>query len=164
MTTRQSATALRHSVRGVALFEAGKGVVALLSAIGAVSLLHHDVAAVIEQWAAHLHLNAAKRVPAVFMHAIAQLTDARLWLLAVLAACYSGLRFIEAYGLWHHRRWAEWLAAASGAIYIPFEIYELLRHVSWLSATAFIVNVAIVGLMISALRARKAANGQEAGH
>ena len=41
------------------------------------------------------------------------------------ALTYSAIRFTEAYGLWRERRWAEWLSAVSGAIYLPFEIYEL---------------------------------------
>ncbi|MCZ7627423.1 MAG: DUF2127 domain-containing protein [Candidatus Methylomirabilis sp.] len=43
-----------------------------------------------------------------------------------MAAGYASVRFVEAYGLWLERRWAEWFAAVSGGIYIPFEIYELL--------------------------------------
>jgi uncharacterized membrane protein (DUF2068 family) len=53
--------------------------------------------------------------------------------------------------LWRQRRWAEWLAVISGAIYIPFEVYELLERVSWLSLAALLVNVFIVGIMMNAL-------------
>jgi uncharacterized membrane protein (DUF2068 family) len=49
------------------------------------------------------------------------------------------------------RRWAEWFAAVSGGIYIPFELYELFKGVTWLSLGALVVNVFIVGLMINAL-------------
>jgi uncharacterized membrane protein (DUF2068 family) len=72
-------------------------------------------------------------------------------LLAALAATYGLVRFIEAYGLWHGRRWAEWFAAVSGAIYIPFELYELLQGINWLSLGALVVNVLVVGLMVNAL-------------
>ena len=49
------------------------------------------------------------------------------------------------------RRWAEWFAAISGGIYIPFELYELFQGVTWLSLGALVVNVFIVGLMVNAL-------------
>jgi uncharacterized membrane protein (DUF2068 family) len=59
------------------------------------------------------------------------------------------------FGLWRGRRWAEWFAAVSGGIYIPFELYELFQGVTWLSVGALLVNVFVVGLMINALlRAR----------
>ena len=47
---------------------------------------------------------------------------------SLVASIYVILRFIEAYGLWYVRPWAEWLAIASGSIYIPFEIADLLRR------------------------------------
>lgn len=40
------------------------------------------------------------------------------------------MRFVEAYGLWRERRWANWLAAISEGIYLPVEIYELFARVT----------------------------------
>ena len=67
------------------------------------------------------------------------------------AATYGLVRFIEAYGLWHERRWAEWFATVSGGIYIPFELYELFHRVSWISVGALVINVLVVFLMSYAL-------------
>ena len=64
---------------------------------------------------------------------------------------YAAIRFAEAYGLWFERRWAEWLAALSGAIYVPVEIYELTRGVSWIKLTALLLNAAIVIYMCRVL-------------
>lgn len=71
--------------------------------------------------------------------------------MASLAAIYGLVRFVEAYGLWGGRRWAEWFAAVSGGVYVPFEIYELSESVNWLSAGALAVNVLIVGFVTNAL-------------
>ena len=67
---------------------------------------------------------------------------------------YALVRFIEAYGLWRARLWAEWLAAASGAIYVPFELYELSRGVSWIKLAALAANLAVVAFMVLSLRSR----------
>jgi uncharacterized membrane protein (DUF2068 family) len=103
---------------------------------------------------AHLHLNPAKRYPRVFFAAAAHLTDARLWMLAAMAGAYAVVRFIEAYGLWRGRRWAEWFAAISGGVYIPFELYELFRGEIWLSVAAIVVNLFVVGVMVKTLARR----------
>jgi uncharacterized membrane protein (DUF2068 family) len=142
---------LFNSVRAVALFEAAKGTLVLLTGFGALSLIHHDAQQFAEQLVSHLHLNPAKHYPQIFIDAAAHLTDTRLWLMASLAASYGLVRFVEAYGLWHGRRWAEWFAAVSGGIYIPFELYELFQRGSWLSLGALVINVLVVVLMISAL-------------
>lgn len=139
------------TVRAVALFEAAKGALVFLAGFSALSLIHHDAQRLAEQMVAHLHLNPANRYPRIFLDTAAHLTDARLWVLASLAATYGLVRFVEAYGLWRGRRWAEWFAAVSGGIYMPFELYELVGGATWLSLGALLANIFIVGLMINAL-------------
>jgi len=154
---------LLNTVRAVALFEATKGTLVILTGFGALSLIHHDVQRIAEQLVGHLHLNPAKHYPRIFIDTAANLTDTRLWRLASLAATYGLIRFVEAYGLWLGRRWAEWFAAVSGGIYIPFELYELLQGATWLAFGALVVNVLIVGLMIhTLLRVQTADRSSEA--
>lgn len=139
------------ALRTVALFEAGKGVVVLLAGFGLLSLIHHDVQRSAERLLAHAHLNPASRYPGIFIDLARQLTDARLALMAVGAAAYSLVRFVEAYGLWHARLWAAWFAALSGGIYIPFELFELYERLTWISAGALVLNSAVVVVMLSCL-------------
>jgi len=67
-----------------------------------------------------------------------------LAVLAMGAIAYSTARFIEAYGLWRERRWAEWFAVVAGGLYIPIELYELVRRVTWIRFGLLAINVAIV--------------------
>jgi uncharacterized membrane protein (DUF2068 family) len=75
-------------------------------------------------------------------------SDARLKTLAGLAFLYSIVRFVEAYGLWHMRSWAEWFAIISGGIYIPLEVFEIAKHVSRLRVLALLVNITIVAYLL----------------
>lgn len=141
-----------HGVRVVAAFEAAKGLLVLAAGFGLLSVVHKDVETVVDELVRHLHLNAANRSPRIFLDAAERFSDVRLWVLAVLAFAYATLRLVEAYGLWQARRWAEWVAVASGAIYLPFELYELAHGASWLKASTLAGNVAIVVYMAYALR------------
>jgi uncharacterized membrane protein (DUF2068 family) len=94
-----------------------------------------------------LHLDAAKKYPRIFLDLAANATDLQLWGLAGLAMAYALLRFAEAYGLWFQRRWAQWIAAVSGGIYVPVEIYELARSITWIKVAALLLNTAVVGYM-----------------
>jgi uncharacterized membrane protein (DUF2068 family) len=67
---------------------------------------------------------------------------------AAFAGLYATVRFIEAYGLWRLRAWAEWFAIVSGSIYVPIEIYEVFKHVTWLRVTVLIVNLVIVAYLV----------------
>ena len=115
------------------------------------SIVHHDVQHVAEQLVSHLHLNPASRYPRVFLDAAAALTEPQARLLVVGAMAYALVRFVEAYGLWRGRRWAEWFAAVSGAIYIPFELYELHQRGGWIAPAALALNILVVALMCRAL-------------
>lgn len=139
-------------LRTVAIFEATKGVLVLVVGGGLLSVMPHNLENVAETIMAHFHLNPANRYPHIFLKLAAQLTDSRLWLLAMFAVAYAILRFVEAYGLWRARSWAEWLAALSGGIYIPFELLGLISHPGWWTAGTLAVNVAVVLFMAYGLR------------
>ncbi|MEO8017148.1 MAG: DUF2127 domain-containing protein [Pseudomonadota bacterium] len=136
------------TLRAVALFESATGILALAAGFGLLSLGPDEVQDVALRIVARSHLNPAAHYPRIFVEFAGQATNTHLLLIAAGAAAYSVVRFVEAYGLWNGRRWAEWFAALSGAIYIPVEVMELNRHVSWLGIAALTANVAIVAVML----------------
>lgn len=145
----------RGAVRAVAFFEAFKGVLVLVAATGLLALVHQDLHDMAASLVRHAHLNPASQYPRIFIDAATRLQDTRLGLLALGAAFYSGVRLVEAYGLYRERAWAEILAAASGAIYMPIEAYEWFVQPSWLRAALLAANTAVVALMINALVRRR---------
>lgn len=145
-------------LRVVAVFEAAKGFVVLLAGFGLLSLIDGDAQAMAEALVRHMHLNPAGHYPTIFINVAAHASDRRLWLLAILAALYALIRWTEAYGLWRQRAWAEWFAAVSGSIYIPLEVYELLKGVSAVKVFTLVANIVVVAYMSYVLwRARRAA-------
>jgi uncharacterized membrane protein (DUF2068 family) len=146
---------LTGGVRAIAILEATKGLLVVVAGFALLATFHAGAQQVAEELVKHLHLNPAKTTPRVFIQLIDDLFNQQLWLLAALAGVYSAARFIEAYGLWRGRRWAEWFAVASGGIYVPFEIYELFRGVSGLKLATLFVNLGIVAYMALVLWASK---------
>ena len=114
-------------------------------------LIHHDVQRFAEQLIAHTHLNPANGYPRIFLDLAGKLSDAKLLALAGLALAYAVIRLAEAYGLWFDRRWAQWLGAVSGGIYLPIEIYELFQHASWVKLIVFLANLGIVMFLVQRL-------------
>ena len=80
------------------------------------------------------------------------LTTAKIWTVAAAALSYSVLRFIEAYGLWYARAWAEWIALVSGTLYLPFEIYKLIHKQNLFHVSVLLINLAVVFYMAYALK------------
>jgi len=136
-----------RGLRAIALLEASKGCLALAVGFGLHYLAGQNVQQLAEQFVAHLHLNVAKHYPAIFIAAAGELNNSRLTLLAIGAMAYAIIRLVEAYGLWHSLCWTEWFALLSGAIYLPFEIYELFEKLSWPGMVVFLINILVVAYM-----------------
>ena len=141
----------RLGLRGIAVLEATKGVLVVLAGIGLAALLHEHAQAIAEAIVARLHLNPGSRYPTIFLSLAAHPDDPRLWAVAASAGVYAAMRFTEAYGLWFGRTWAQWLGAWSGAIYIPVELYEAVRHPTWIHIGLAVANAAIVAYLATSI-------------
>jgi uncharacterized membrane protein (DUF2068 family) len=141
---RRSATGLRV----IGVFEAAKGVLVLLVGFGLFSLIHHAAQDTGEEIVERFHLNLARKHPRILMYAATNLHNPQLRFLAVAALLYSTARFVEAYGLWRMRRWAEWFAILSGGVYLPLELYELIHHATLVKAVVLVINAGIVAYLV----------------
>jgi uncharacterized membrane protein (DUF2068 family) len=148
-------------VRSVAIFEGAKGLVVLVAGFGLLSLIHRDVEAVAESVVRHLHLNPANHYPEIFIRAAGNVKNSRLALLAAGAFVYSAIRLVEAFGLWHERPWAEWLAIVSAALYLPVEVFEFWKHHSILGGLILLGNAALVVGLLHVRLAAHASLGRE---
>lgn len=137
----------KNGLHIVALFEAAKGLLVLLVGCGLLGFIHKDVHLAAEQLVRHLHLNPASHYPSALIDAANRVTDLQLWALALSGVLYSVVRFAEAYGLWKGLQWAEWFGFLTGGMYIPIEILEVIRKVTWPRVTVLTVNLGVVAFL-----------------
>jgi uncharacterized membrane protein (DUF2068 family) len=135
-------------LRAVATVELAKGLVVLLAGFGALTLMHRDAWDVASSFLHFLHISHRHHYAQVFLEIAEGITDRQLWLVAAGAATYSTLRFIEAYGLWRERPWAEWFALISGTVYLPFEVHEMMVRPTLIKLAILLINLAIVLYML----------------
>jgi uncharacterized membrane protein (DUF2068 family) len=105
--------------------------------------LHHLALALI----GHIGLDPEAHYASLLLHYADLLHDANLRALFGLVTLYVALRLTEAWGLWHERRWGEWLAALSGGLYVPFELRHLLHRPTVTNGLVLAVNVAVVAFL-----------------
>ncbi len=158
MTPSPERYAPHRTLKAVALMEAVKGFIVFGAGFGMLVLLHRDVRRIAESLVTRLHIDPGNHFAGIFLNAAAHVTDARLWGVAALAVAYSALRWVEAWGLWFNRRWASWLGAASGAIYVPIEVCELWEKPGAIKAATLTLNVAVVAYLIWTLRQGRSAH------
>jgi uncharacterized membrane protein (DUF2068 family) len=166
MDTHSSNLLVKHfGLRGVAIFEAGKGLLAIAAAIWVITLLHKDMQDVAEHMLKLLHINPDRHLYQLLLRTVGGLTPNWLWVIVSLILGYAVIRFVEATGLWLEKEWAEWFAFISGSLYVPFEIYHLIRRPTPIKWTILTINLLIVlylgWLLQDSLRRRKAAREAE---
>ena len=103
---RASAAEAHRGLHAVALFEAAKGVLALLAATGMEWLGPAPLQRALDALLALLHLDPAHGSPAWLAHA---LNPDAVHLAAAVAVLYGAVRLAEAWGLWRAKVWASWL-------------------------------------------------------
>lgn len=147
-----SQTRLPHfaGLRIVAAFEFAKGLLVLLAGFGLISLIYRNVN--IEDVAGNflhfLHIGPDRHLFRLFVAAAARFDAVNLTTVAMVAALYCVLRFVESYGLWKGRAWAQWVALLSGVVYLPLEIYGLIHKPTMHKWALLSLNVAIVAYMV----------------
>lgn len=128
-------------LHAIAIFEAAKGVLALLAASGLEILGPAPLQRWLHELIIHFQLDPKHGLLDWLSNTI---NPDSVHLTAAIGAAYAALRFVEAWGLWRVRRWASWLGCISAAVYLPLDGYALIAHPGWLSTTVFIVNLAVV--------------------
>jgi uncharacterized membrane protein (DUF2068 family) len=134
-------------LRTVASFEALKGAVVLLLMLLLLGV-HHHVDDIAENLLSQLHIDPDLRISQAFLSAAYRLSDMRLLTITGAAMAYSTVRFVEAWGLWNRRVWAEWFALLSGALYLPWEILKVAQKSNWLHIGILAINVLVVLYML----------------
>lgn len=122
-----------------------KGSLLLLLAVGAFALIHKDVHGLAEQLVEALHLDPTSKRIGPLLEKIGNFaTPAHKAEVGVGAIVFAAFIFVEAWGLWNRRIWAEVLTIVATSLLIPVEVYEIARHPSLGKVITLAVNALIV--------------------
>lgn len=136
----------------IALLEASKAMLALLAATGLEILgpqpLRDGVNALIRRFS----LDPDHGTLPSLLNTISP--DA-VHLAAAAMIGYGLLHLVEAWGLWKAKAWASWLGCLTASIYLPFDIYAIVRHPGWASWSVLAINLIVVYVLARDLRKRR---------
>ena len=144
------------TLRLIAAFKLLKGFLLLAVAVGALRLLHQDVAFVAATWIDQLHLDPDGRVIEPLLGRLAGVDDRTLKKIGAGSLFYAALMLTEGVGLMRGKRWAEYLTIVASASLVPPEIYEIVRHVTVTRVGVLVLNLVIVGYLVVRVRRERA--------
>ena len=85
------------------------------------------------------HVGILHELDKLFSLRTATLREAGIALIA-----YAVMEGVEAVGLWHAKRWAEYLTFVATTVLLPLEVYEIINKQSPLKIIGFAINLAVV--------------------
>ncbi|MBW4054851.1 MAG: DUF2127 domain-containing protein [Proteobacteria bacterium] len=148
---RSSSNLHARGLHVIAFFEGAKGLLVLLVGFELLTFIHKDIHEAAMRLVEHLDLNPASHYPRIFLDLTEHISDTKLWSIAVAAAIYFVVRMVEAAGLWLRKSWAEWFGVLTGGMYIPIEIFEVVRRATWPRVTILVINLCVVSYLLFVL-------------
>ena len=122
--------------------------------IGAHRLLHKHLADEIDLFARHLRFNPESRLVSFILDKASLVNDPLLRRIGFFAFCYAAITLAEGIGLYLEKAWGEFLTLAITASFLPWELFEIYRHVSWIRIGLFVINVLVFVYLLDLVLSR----------
>lgn len=136
----------------IAAFKLLKACALVAVGLGALKLLHKDVATVVEHWIFVFQVDPRNHFINLLLTKLSSWDDRRLKELSAGTFIYAGIFLVEGVGLALQKRWAEYFTIITTSSLLPIEIYELARRVSLGRILALAINIAVVAYLVFELK------------
>ncbi len=156
---------VHHHNKWLVLIAVYKFVQALLIAaigFGALRLLHQDVGDVLAQVTSALRFNPESRFVNFVLEKAEILDDPLLRRIGVVAFSYAGLSLAEGIGLYLEKAWGEYLTLFITASFLPWEIFEVFRKLTWVRVGLLVVNGFVLLYLLKVVVERRKRNEEAA--
>ncbi|MFV2029927.1 DUF2127 domain-containing protein [Neisseria sp. S1] len=133
------------AVQFIALYEVGKGILALLTA--AVIWYDRDKLSLLAQVLTEgLHHFFGRFLVYQIdkLYALSQTAIHNVYAVITMLVIYALIRFGEGYGLYRERTWGYWFSFIAYGLFIPVELYEVVKRFNFVHCMVFVVNIAIM--------------------
>jgi uncharacterized membrane protein (DUF2068 family) len=132
-----------HWLLLIALFKFAQAALFVAIGVGALKLLHRDIADDLYNLADRLHFNPEWRVIEFLLGKASLINDPLLRRIGLAAFCYAALGTAEGIGLYLEKAWGEVLTLIITASFLPWEIFEIIRRITWPRVGLLTINVLV---------------------
>jgi len=136
----------------IAAFKLLKGLALLALGIGALNLLHKNVAAEVARWIDLLRIDPQNQYIQKLLAKIGRIDARKLKELSIGTFLYSAVFLTEGVGLTLQRRWAEYVTIFTTASLLPLEVYEIVKRFSVAKTVVLLINIAVVVYLVYEVR------------
>ena len=141
-----------RALKFIAAFKLVKALGLIIVAVAAFNLVQWRHVVALADWVTQLPFHQGHRFAVATVDKLLGVSPRKFLAAGIVACVYAGVFVVEGWGLWREKRWAEYLTVIVTASLIPFELWEIFQHFTWLKIFALVLNVAIVSYLIYVLR------------
>jgi uncharacterized membrane protein (DUF2068 family) len=138
----------------IGTFKILEGLLFVLLGLGLVRLLHRDIGDLLLRAALALRLDTESQFVNLVLDKVQLLTPHKMRLISAGIFLKAGLDFVEGIGLALEKTWAEWLTIGLTASFLPWEVFELARHFTWVKVGITLLNVLVLIYLLWVQRLR----------
>lgn len=138
----------------IGLFKLCKALFFFAIGVGAMRLLHKDLSDEVQRIATILHFDTESHFVTLLMSKVDVITPHRLKQIGIGTFIYSGLALTEGIGLVKEKVWAEYLTLSLTVMFLPWELFEIVRRVDAVRVGMLAINVVVLAYLLWVL-ARK---------
>lgn len=128
----------------IAAFKLAQALLFITIGIGAHRLLHKDIADQVTLLADRLRFNPESRFVNFLLERVSIINDPMLRRIGLAAYCYAALGIAEGIGLLLEKAWAETLTLVITISFLPLEIIEVFRRVTWVRISLIAINIVVL--------------------
>jgi uncharacterized membrane protein (DUF2068 family) len=128
----------------IGVFKILEGTFFVLLGFGVVRLLHRDVGDLLLRLALALRIDPESHFVNLLLDKVQLLTPHKMRLISAGIFLKAGLDYLEGIGLALEKTWAEWLTIGLTASFLPWEIFEIARHFTWVKVWVTLLNVLVL--------------------
>jgi uncharacterized membrane protein (DUF2068 family) len=141
----------RHHDRwliAIGAFKILEGTFFVLLGLGVVRLLHRDIGDMLLRAAMSLRIDPESHFINLLLEKVQLLTLPKIRLISAGIFLKAGLDYLEGIGLVLEKTWAEWLTIGLTASFLPWEIFEIAKHFTWVKVGITLLNVLVLLYLI----------------
>lgn len=127
----------------IAVYKILQALLFIAIGVGALRLLHKDVGDMFALLADHLRFNPEWRIVHFALEKAELVNDPLLKRIGAAAFCYAGLGLAEGIGLYLEKAWGEILTVVITASFLPWELLEAVRRLTWVRLGLLLINIAV---------------------
>ncbi len=128
----------------IGVFKLMQAALFVLLGIGALKLLHRDLLDIAERFILAMRFNPESHFVNLVLEKVAMIDPHRLRQISAAIFGVAALDAIEGAGLVLEKAWAEYVTLVLTASFLPWEGFEILRHVTWIKVSLIVINIAVV--------------------